>query len=165
MPMPHVIRWMNVEVEVAESLDLQDVEQVTDDIPRWLERLAADDAMQAYAARLQGDLCIRLCDEVESQQLNLAYRQQDKPTNVLSFTADQMPGDVQLLGDLLICMPVVHQEAQAQDKSLHHHLHHLVVHGVLHLLGFDHQTPSQAQQMEALEVQLLSQFDVPNPYL
>lgn len=118
-------------------------------------------------ARLNYPLCIRLCDLSESQTLNLTYRGKDNPTNVLSFPAqldepfvhDDMP-----LGDLLICWPVLVEEAREQGKLPLHHLAHLLVHGVLHLLDYDHEDDIQAQIMEALEVVVLAELAIDNPY-
>jgi len=110
---------------------------------------------------------IRIVDEAESRQLNREYRGRDKPTNVLSFPAELPPGivDYQLLGDLVICAPVVAAEAAAQGKPVEAHWAHLVVHGMLHLQGYDHQTGDQAREMEALEIEILATLGHTNPYL
>ncbi len=111
------------------------------------------------------ELVIRLVDEAESRQLNHAYREMDKPTNVLSFPFEapvQVP--TPLLGDLVICAPVVAGEARQQGKSLRAHWAHMVIHGLLHLLGYDHQTDEEAQRMESRERELLSQLHFPDPY-
>lgn len=116
------------------------------------------------------DISIRLVDEAESQALNAHYRKKDKPTNVLSFPSelpeeilpmlDQVP-----LGDLVICIPVVLQEAAEQQKTPDAHFAHMVVHGTLHLMGYDHETSEQdAEDMEAIEVNVLQQLGFPNPY-
>ena len=118
-------------------------------------------------ARLNYPLCIRLCDLSESQTLNLTYRGKDKPTNVLSFPAqldEQFAHDDMPLGDLAICWPVLVTEAGEQGKQPLHHLAHLLVHGVLHLLDYDHEADAQAQIMEALEVHILAELGVENPY-
>tara|TARA_R110000868_G_scaffold8205_9_gene42901 strand:+ start:82991 stop:83446 length:456 start_codon:yes stop_codon:yes gene_type:complete len=114
----------------------------------------------------QGELTIRIVDAAESQQLNHDYRQKDKPTNVLSFPFDStnVELDVPLLGDLVICAPVVVTEAQQQNKDLTAHWAHLTIHGCLHLLGFDHQADDQAEAMEAIEVSLLAQLGYDSPY-
>lgn len=111
------------------------------------------------------EVTIRIVDEVESQNLNLTYRNKNKPTNVLSFTYEG-PEHVSLplLGDLVICAPVVFSEATDQDKERDHHWAHLVIHGLLHLLGYDHITEEQANEMESLEVQILSELKIDDPY-
>lgn len=111
------------------------------------------------------EVTIRVVDEVESQNLNLTYRNKNKPTNVLSFTYEA-PEQVSLplLGDLVICAPVVFSEATEQQKERDHHWAHLVIHGLLHLLGYDHITEEQANEMESLEVQILSELKIDDPY-
>lgn len=115
--------------------------------------------------KLQKTVCINIITPAESQQLNHQYRAKNKPTNVLSFTLE-LPEFVKSpqLGDLAICAEVVETEAQQQQKNLTHHWTHLSIHGCLHLLGYDHQQPQQAQTMENLEIQLLKQLQIPNPY-
>lgn len=112
------------------------------------------------------EVTIRIVDEAESQQLNFDYREKDKPTNVLSFPFQQPPGieELPLLGDLVICAQVVEREASEQNKPLAAHWAHMVVHGCLHLLGFDHITEDEAQEMEAEEIQILADLGFPNPY-
>ncbi len=119
----------------------------------------------------QAELSIRLVDASESQQLNLEYRGKDKPTNVLSFPFE-VPEALQgldevshLIGDLIICAPVVADEAKQQNKPAMHHWAHMVVHGCLHLLGYDHITDEEAQVMEDLERSILSKLDITDPYL
>jgi probable rRNA maturation factor len=111
------------------------------------------------------ELVIRLVDEAESRQLNRDYRGQDKPTNVLSFPFEA-PAEVTmpLLGDLVICVPVVTREALDQGKDYPAHWAHMVVHGVLHLLGYDHLNDSDAQKMERLERKILRDLAFPDPY-
>lgn len=115
------------------------------------------------------ELSIRLVDEPESQTLNADYRGKDKPTNVLSFPFEAPPGvpDTELgglLGDLVICVPVVHRESEQQRKPLSHHWAHMVVHGTLHLLGYDHIEDEDAEQMEQLERDILAALSIPDPY-
>mgnify|MGYP001815431420 FL=1 len=112
------------------------------------------------------ELTLRLVDREESSQLNGQYRGKDGPTNVLSFPAELPPGiDLPLLGDIVICAPLVAEEARLQGKPPESHWAHLVVHGVLHLLGHDHQTGEEAVKMESLEVELLNSIGIANPYL
>lgn len=104
----------------------------------------------------------------ESQQLNREWRDKDKPTNVLSFPfelPESWESKEQLLGDLVICPTVLMDEASEQGKSLAEHAAHLVVHGLLHLQGYDHETEDEAIEMEALEARLLAQVGIKNPYL
>ncbi len=112
------------------------------------------------------ELLVRIVDAAESRQLNRDYRSKDKPTNVLSFPFQPPPQMPQTgyLGDLVICAPVVAAEAQQQDKPLQHHWAHMVVHGVLHLRGYDHQNETQAIQMEDLERSILATLGIPDPY-
>lgn len=112
------------------------------------------------------ELTIRLVDQAEGQALNLQWRGKDYPTNVLSFPAEVPDGilDIPLLGDLVICVPVVEREAAEQGKALEAHWAHLVIHGCLHLLGFDHIDDGEAEEMEALERQLLAELGFPDPY-
>ena len=129
----------------------------------------ADVARWARAARgeARGELTIRLVDEEEMTALNRAYRNKAQPTNVLSFSADAAglpPGTEKPLGDIAICAPVVAREARVQGKREGDHWAHLVVHGVLHLLGYDHQGVVQAHQMEDLEIDILRRFGIDDPY-
>ncbi len=108
---------------------------------------------------------IRIVDEAESQSLNLAYRGKDRPTNVLSFPAEDSEYlDYEHLGDLVICAAIVAAEAQQQQKPLFSHWAHMVVHGMLHLQGYDHDDEEQAAQMEGLEIEILSRLGMDNPY-
>ena len=115
--------------------------------------------------RDQAELTIRLVDEQESQALNRDYRGKDAPTNVLSFPADLPPElELPLLGDLVICRQVVEREAHEQGKAVSDHWAHMVIHGTLHLLGFDHIDDDEAEEMESLETALLKQLNINNPY-
>jgi probable rRNA maturation factor len=111
------------------------------------------------------ELTIRLVEITESQSLNLSYRGKDKPTNVLSFPFEAPPGmELPLLGDLVICVAVVEQEALEQNKPLQAHWAHMVIHGCLHLLGYDHIIDHEAEEMESLETQLIEGLGFSNPY-
>nr|WP_260295329.1 rRNA maturation RNase YbeY [Sedimenticola hydrogenitrophicus] len=127
-------------------------------------------AEAALHGRLErAELVVRIVDREESRQLNREYRGKDSTTNVLSFpfeapavVADDPLGD--LLGDLVICAPLVAQEAAEQGKPLEAHWAHLLVHGVLHLLGFDHINDPEAETMEGLEVEILESLGYSDPY-
>lgn len=122
-------------------------------------------ATVALQERGEAEVLIRLVDKNESRQLNARYRNRDKATNVLSFPAD-LPQeiDLPLLGDVVICAPLVAQEAEQQNKSPESHWAHLTIHGTLHLLGYDHQTEEEAAEMESLETSLLQSIGFPDPY-
>jgi probable rRNA maturation factor len=110
-------------------------------------------------------LSVRVVGEARSRSLNSRYRRKDKPTNVLSFAGAGMAPDGRLfLGELVICAPVVALEARAQNKSLKAHWAHMTVHGVLHLLGFDHERASEAVKMASREIQILDRLGFSNPY-
>lgn len=111
------------------------------------------------------ELSIRLVDEDESAELNYRYRGKNGPTNVLSFPFEAPVAlEPRLLGDLVICVPVVEKEAREQSKALNDHWAHMVVHGCLHLLGYDHIEEHEAEQMEALEIRILHSLNIINPY-
>ncbi len=112
-----------------------------------------------------GEICIKIIDTTESQKLNNTYRGKNKPTNVLSFPSE-FPDFVESshLGDLAISAPIVEQEAQAQNKHVIDHWAHLTIHGCLHLLGYDHIEDTEADKMEALEIELLAELGIGNPY-
>ena len=112
-----------------------------------------------------GELGIRVVGSAESRRLNARYRGKDKPTNVLSFPPAPLPGgDARPLGDLVICAQVVRSEAREQRKPLEAHWAHLVVHGALHLIGYDHEREAQAKRMERREIAVLRRLGFANPY-
>ena len=112
------------------------------------------------------EMTVRIVDEAESHELNLTYRGKDRPTNVLSFPFE-CPDQVELplLGDLVICRQVVEREAEEQEKPLMAHWAHMVVHGSLHLLGYDHIEDDEAEEMESLEIQIMQGLGFDDPYL
>jgi len=122
-------------------------------------------AVLAQQCVADAELLVRVVDANESQSLNKDYRDKDAPTNVLSFALDA-PEFItpRMLGDVVICAEVVEFESHAQGKSRDAHWAHMVVHGVLHLLGFDHQDDKQAQQMEALEIEIMRVLGFASPY-
>lgn len=111
-------------------------------------------------------ITIRVVDDAEMQSLNHQYRHKDALTNVLSFAFEApSEADIALLGDIVICASVVQREAEEQAKTPEQHWAHMVIHGTLHLLGFDHISHEDAEQMEALEKRALSQLNFPDPYV
>ncbi len=124
----------------------------------WVDQVAS-------SLEVSGDICIKIVDEAESQNLNHTYRNKNQPTNVLSFTAE-LPDFVESthLGDLAICAAVVEREAIEQSKAIEHHWAHMSIHGLLHLLGYDHVEVNEAEAMEELEVGLLAELKIENPY-
>ncbi|MEM1411077.1 MAG: rRNA maturation RNase YbeY [Pseudomonadota bacterium] len=151
---------MTLELDVLRDSDAPDLPG-DEDFERWVRRTLADRPVS---------LVLRIVDAAEGQRLNHEFRGKDGPTNVLSFPAE-LPEEVVRelplapLGDIVLCAPVVADEAKAQGKSAAHHWAHLTVHGVLHLLGHDHQAPVEAEAMEALERRLLAGLGIPDPYV
>lgn len=115
--------------------------------------------------RAEAEISLLIVDEAEGAELNQQWRNKSGPTNVLSFPSD-LPAELglPLLGDLIICAPVVAREALEQKKSLNSHWAHMMVHGTLHLLGFDHIDDDQAEEMESLETDILARIGYPDPY-
>ncbi|MBS9404395.1 rRNA maturation RNase YbeY [Halomonas sp. TRM85114] len=123
-------------------------------------------ALSRHPDEIRNELTLRFVDSDESRTLNRDYRGKDSPTNVLSFPFEGPPGvELPLLGDLIFCHPVVAREAAEQDKSLHNHYAHMVVHGTLHLLGHDHLEDDEADAMESLEREILAELGIADPYL
>ena len=125
--------------------------------------LQAADATLASEGAVGEGVTLLLTDDETIKDLNRRFRQQDRPTNVLSFPAPQNPE--RFLGDIALAFGVCAREAEEQGKPLAHHLQHLVAHGVLHLLGYDHETDAQAEEMEGLERAVLAGLGIPDPYL
>lgn len=116
--------------------------------------------------RKNTELTVRVVDKKEATELNEHWRKATGPTNVLSFPCDDISGQVpDLLGDIVICAPVVAKEASHQKKKLNAHWAHMVVHGTLHLLGFDHVKKRDAEKMESLEITILDKLGFDNPYI
>ncbi len=145
------------------ALDVQTA-SASDDLPSQQE-------LQAWVLAATGDrihdaeLCIRIVDEAEMTALNEQYRQKPGATNVLAFPQHPVAGlACNILGDVVVCAPIVEREAAQQGKSSTAHWAHMVVHGVLHLLGYDHEQQQAAQQMEQLETDILVALSFPPPY-
>jgi probable rRNA maturation factor len=124
--------------------------------------LAAAAAALATADFQGGGVTVLLADDLSVRELNARFRGKDHPTNVLSFPAPENPEAH--LGDIALAFGVCVREAEEQGKPLSHHLQHLVAHGVLHLVGYDHETDAEAEQMEGLERVILAELGVPDPY-
>jgi len=154
---------MRVLVDVFQACD-DDTIPAEDSVRNWI-------ALAANAAGHSSDVevSVRIVDADESRALNDKYRGKDKPTNVLSFPAGRiegLPDDVPVqLGDIVVCASVVGEEAIAQDKAVADHWAHMLVHGTLHLMGYDHETGAEAAEMEALEAQILMKSGLKDPYL
>jgi len=136
-----VQHWCSVSLQAQSELDLIDVRDI--------------------------EVSVRLVDSSTIQSLNYRYRGKNTPTNVLSFNSDMplLPGGLKALGDLVVCPEVVRHEALEQDKSLEAHWAHLLVHGTLHLCGYDHEEHNQAEAMESMEIRILSASGISDPYL
>lgn len=156
---------MSAALQVAVQLATSD-----DDIPPgadWNTWVSAALAAAEVDVRVAGSVTLRLVGRNESQHLNEVYRHKLGATNVLAFPGSSdaaLPDGDNELGDLVICIPIVHDEAESQGKSPLAHLAHLVVHGTLHLAGFDHENDVSARQMEALETAVMLDLGFPAPY-
>jgi len=128
-------------------------------IQRWV-----DAALEGFN---QGtEIVVRIVDEQESAELNEQYRHKKGPTNILSFPVEVPEGiELNLLGDLVICAPILEKEALEQHKALTDHWAHIIVHGVLHLLGYDHIDDDEAELMESKEITILNKLNIKNPYI
>jgi len=155
---------MEIILDLQNAIDSQQVPEKKS-IENWISSTLTKIDKQF----VQPEITIRIVSPEESQALNLQYRGKNKPTNVLSFpfeAPEMIPVEEigELLGDLVICESILLQEAKQQNKSLESHWAHMVVHGVLHLLGFDHVDNKDAEKMEALEVKVLSDLGFKDPY-
>ena len=151
---------MSVDVQVA--TDAAGIPE-TGKLREWVEH-----TIRAAGPGGDFDVSIRIVDAGEMQDLNRDYRDQDKPTNVLAFPAGDTgfapPGERPLLGDIVVCAGIVADEAGEQGKALGDHWGHMLVHGTLHLLGYDHQTDHEAEAMEAIERDILESVGIADPY-
>ena len=150
-----------LDLQIAcEAADLPNEEQ----LQRWLDMVLTRGVFDEHSDQQQ-EITVRIVERAESQQLNHQYRGKNSATNVLSFPFEAPPGlSLNLLGDLVICADVVAQEAKQQNKVLLHHWAHMLVHGTLHLLGFDHIEDDEAEQMESMEIVILSKLAIDDPY-
>lgn len=153
---------MAVELDLQNALSTEESETLgvppESAFTRWVEAVLHD-------RQDETQLTIRICDTAEITELNRDYRGKDKPTNVLSFPFEAPAGvELPLLGDIVICAQVVADEAEQQGKALEAHWAHMVVHGTLHLLGYDHIDEAEANEMEGLEIGLLAGLGYANPY-
>lgn len=154
---------LTVEVSISDELASDAGELSDDDVPE--PELLQSWAAAAYLGETPAvaSLLVTTADEVQS--LNKQYRNKDKATNVLSFPMESPAEiDVSLLGDIVLCAPVIRQEAEQQSRSEVSHWAHMVVHGMLHLQGYDHIDNDDAKQMEKLEIDILAQLGFNNPY-
>jgi probable rRNA maturation factor len=147
-----------IEVEIEADAWLQALPDAV-----TLVRAAAQAALAEAQGAEEGEVTVLLTDDAEQQGLNAQFRAKDKPTNVLSFPAPEFAAPH--LGDVSLAFETCAREAEEQSKSLSDHLAHLVAHGVLHLLGWDHESDAEAEAMEALERKVMARLGVPDPYL
>jgi probable rRNA maturation factor len=148
-----------IEVQLADDLS---TEVSPEPVIEWARRVI----LHMEQNPEQTEVCIRIVEATESARFNAGFRGIDKPTNVLSFPADvNLPGaGLRYLGDLVICDPVVRREAEEQNKNEADHLAHMVVHGMLHLYGFDHEASAEAEVMENAEREILAEAGIADPY-
>ncbi len=144
-----------VEVQVASQSDQLPAQER---FQYWVDAVLSENAKDS-------EIVIRIIDEAEMIQFNEQYRDKKGTTNILSFPFDVPDGiESNLLGDLLVCAPIVEKEALIQQKKIEHHWAHMIVHGVLHLLGYDHIENEEAEEMEVLEIKILKKIKIKNPY-
>ena len=149
---------MAYQIDIESNSQSQQIPALAE-LERWISA-----ALQSQEFE-EAEVSVYIVDEDEGQELNAQYRSKDYPTNVLSFPADIAEEvGVPLLGDLVVCAPVVEREAQEQGKTLQAHWAHMLVHGTLHLVGFDHIDDDEAETMESLETQIVTGLGYPAPY-
>tara|TARA_B100000780_G_scaffold276285_1_gene244572 strand:- start:835 stop:1284 length:450 start_codon:yes stop_codon:yes gene_type:complete len=139
----------NISLKVQDTLNSTKIIKAKD-CKLWLSQIVTEKSF----------ITIRLVSKNESATLNKKYRKIDRPTNVLSFLINDKP----LIGDLILCHPIIKDEAKEQNKKIISHYAHLVIHGYLHLLGYDHEDDKEAKKMEAKEIRVLNRLGFPNPY-
>jgi probable rRNA maturation factor len=149
---------MTYQIDIESNSQSQQIPTLVE-LERWISA-----ALQSQDFE-DAEVSVYIVDENEGQELNAQYRSKDYPTNVLSFPADIAEEvGIPLLGDLVVCAPVVEREAQEQGKTLQAHWAHMLIHGTLHLLGFDHIDDDEAEAMETLETQIVTGLGYPAPY-
>jgi len=139
----------NLSLKIQDTLNINKIIKAKD-CKLWLSELVTKKSF----------ITIRIVSEKDSAKLNQQYRKIDKPTNILSFLIESNP----LVGDLILCHPIIKDEAKEQNKEIISHYAHLVIHGYLHLLGYDHENDKEAIEMEAKEIRALGRLGFPNPY-
>lgn len=139
----------NISLKIQDTLNKTKIIKAKD-CKLWLSELATKKSF----------ITIRIVSEKDSAELNNQFRKIDKPTNILSFLIEDSP----LIGDLILCHPIIKEEADQQNKDIISHYAHLVIHGYLHLLGYDHENDREAKKMEAKELGVLNRLGFPNPY-
>jgi len=146
-----------IDIQLQNDLDLEGLPTVNL-FSTWVLKALQKDYKQL-------EQVIRIVDSDEIQSLNLLYRDKDKPTNILSFPAEPCEFlDYDCLGDLVVCAEIVEAEAKLQNKQILDHWAHLIIHGLLHLQGFDHINDADAHKMETLEIKILEEMNISNPY-
>ena len=159
---------MLVEIDFSEDIDQKAIEKIFrkegTSMPLFLSSVMKNLMLVYPGIDPDRVIVVRICHENESTELNGLYLGKDYPTNVLSFPFDDSDKPSVPLGNLAICWSVLERESLDQGKSLLDHLAHLFLHGVLHLLNFDHQTESSAEQMEAIEIETLATMQIDDPY-
>ena len=148
---PRIPHRLSLQVQFDDTVDPADLPASRPQLRRWVQAALEADA----------ELVVRFVGREESRQLNHQYRGKDRPTNVLTFDYAHEPV---VQADIVICLPVLQDEAHAQNKPLRNHLAHLVIHGVLHAHGMDHLTDEEAAEMESREIALLRRFRIDDPY-
>ncbi|MFK8067407.1 MAG: rRNA maturation RNase YbeY [Gammaproteobacteria bacterium] len=153
------IKTMILELDVQRVFTTQEIPE-DEQFKTWTKT-----ALIAGGREENSQLAIRIVDEEEGQKLNEQWRHKKGPTNVLSFSMSGLDLIApELLGDIVICAPIIKKEAQEQSKTLQSHWAHMVIHGVLHLLGYDHSIDSEAEKMEMLEIKIMAELGYSDPY-
>ncbi len=151
---------LSIDLQIATDEPLENYPKL-EDMQKW-----ARCALEVGGRKSDSEITIRMVDSEEIQTLNRTYRHIDRPTNILSFPFELPEGidDLPLLGDLVICKEVLERECREQHKTLEEHFAHLIVHGCLHLLGYDHIEEADAREMEPLEIRAVMELGFDNPY-